>query len=493
MNRTIIYARVSTEDQLEKYGLPVQLRACRDYAAQHSLSVIEEITDDGISGAILERPGLARIRQRIAAGETDVLLMLDVDRLSRELAHLLILKPEIEKKARLEFVTAKFEDSPSGRLFFGIRGVIAQYERELTLQRTMRGRLERAKAGLVTGWRTAYGYRYEAGKLIPQEDRAAVVRDIFNWYEAGISQRAIALRLRERGAPTWSGRKWGKSSVRRILVNETYSGVAYYTVRPRDSERKVIRNQQPMERVAIFVPTIISREQWERVQALLARNPWCGRPTKTFLLNGILHCPCGRRMSGQCYKHKRGYTAYRCYGRDPLKHSGPHCRKNLNARRVEAAVWGTVEKALTDADYLRSLLAPRADKLQAVEPERVENLRSQVKKLERKEAACLQALLDPDLAGSRAAIKGEYRAAQNDRVRIEREVAALEQAALGAQSAVEWLDATVTLLREYIPTLEGVQARRQFLREVVQRADWDGASGVTLDCFLGAELGTMSF
>src|SRR5689334_606951 len=139
---TLIYARVSTEDQLEKYGLPAQLRACREFAREHSLSVLEEITDDGISGMILERPGLARVRERIASGEVDMVLMLDADRLSRDLGHLLRLKLEIENRCRLEFVAAKFEDSPSGRMFFSVRGAVAQYERELMRERCMRGRLE---------------------------------------------------------------------------------------------------------------------------------------------------------------------------------------------------------------------------------------------------------------------------------------------------------------------------------------------------------------
>jgi site-specific DNA recombinase len=220
MERTIIYARVSTEDQVEKYGLPVQLRACREYAAARRLSIIQEICDEGVSGVTMDRPGLERLRKLVRDGAADLVLMYDVDRLSRELAHLLILKPELEKHARLEFVLSKFEDSPSGRLFFGIRGVIAQYERELTRERTMRGRRERARAGLIVGGRVAYGYRYDAGRLVLDPERAEIAREIFRRYDAGASMREIALYLRSAGAPTWSGRQWGHSSVRRILTNE---------------------------------------------------------------------------------------------------------------------------------------------------------------------------------------------------------------------------------------------------------------------------------
>jgi len=161
--KALIYARVSTEDQLEKYGLPSQLRACRDYAASKEFSVIEEITDDGISGTILARPGLDRVRSLVRDAAADVVLMFDVDRLSRELAHLLIVKPEIEKKAKLEFVNAKFEDSPSGRLFFGIRGVIAQvHQFQVGMARRARALGQRqqtiaAGAGILQGFQRGGG------------------------------------------------------------------------------------------------------------------------------------------------------------------------------------------------------------------------------------------------------------------------------------------------------------------------------------------------
>jgi site-specific DNA recombinase len=222
--RTIIYGRVSTEDQLEKYGLAAQIRACREYAASRDLNVIAVISDDGISGMTMDRPGLTRVRSMATAGEVDVVLMLDADRLSRELAHLLILKPEIEKRARLEFVTGNFENSPTGQMFFALKGAIAQYERATMLQRTMRGKRERARAGLIVGGRTAYGYSYQDGRLVVDEPRAAIAREIFRRYDTGESMRAIALWLRASGAPTWSGKQWGHSSVRRILTNENLCG-----------------------------------------------------------------------------------------------------------------------------------------------------------------------------------------------------------------------------------------------------------------------------
>jgi site-specific DNA recombinase len=343
MNRTAIYGRVSTEDQVERFGLPTQIRACREYADRNGLDVVAEITDDGISGTILDRPGFERLRRMARDREVGTVLMLDVDRLSRELSHLLILKPEIERHARLEFVTSKFEDSPSGRMFFGMRGVIAQYESELTRERTMRGRKERARSGLIVGGRVPYGYRYNDGKLVEDPDRAPIARRIFEDYEAGISMRGIAARLRESGALTWANTdRWGKSSVQRILLNETYAGVAHYGTHRR--EGKLLRLRDAAERIAVHVPALVSRDQWERVQTKLSANPYVGRPSLNFLLRGILFCAkCGRKMSGE---NSRKCRAYRCTGRDRLRVQGEVCQSRLGATTRWNRMGGARERLL---------------------------------------------------------------------------------------------------------------------------------------------------
>lgn len=486
MIRTLIYARVSTEDQLEKFGLPSQLRACRELAGKSGWTVIEEITDEGVSGAVLDRPGLSRLRQRVQAGDADLVLMLDVDRLSRELAHLLILKPEIERKARLEFVTARFEDSPSGRLFFGIRGVIGQYERELTRERTMRGKRERALEGRLLGGRVAYGYRYEAGALSPDEAQAPVVRQIFDWYAKGLSMRAITQQLRTCGAPTWAGRQWGHSSVRRILGNETYVGVAYYGTHRR--EGKLLKRRSDLSaRIALRVPSLIAREQWERVQLRKRDNVQVGRPTVAYLLRGLLHCSCGRRMSGE---RRRNYLCYRCNGRDSLRVQGPACRTMVNARLIDAVVWNALVDAFSDQESLRQLLLAYEDELSVgAAPERLEALVRQAAKLRAREERCLAMLIDPDLAPSYPSIKREYQAASREREWAEGQITAANRAR--ADIAAPWLDQKVKALSEYLPTLITPEARQEFAQAVVTRAEWV-AGAVKLYCFLGAELGIAS-
>ena len=89
MTRCALYARVSTDEQAERYGLAAQLHELRAGAAGRGYTVPNgaEFADDGYSGATLERPALTRLRDAVREGAVDVVLVHDPDRLSRRLAH----------------------------------------------------------------------------------------------------------------------------------------------------------------------------------------------------------------------------------------------------------------------------------------------------------------------------------------------------------------------------------------------------------------------
>ena len=83
--KAILYARVSTEEQAKNsYSLAQQLDALRGYAAHEGYEVLEGVEDPGQSGASLERPGMDRVRDLVAAGGISVVLAQDRDRFARE-------------------------------------------------------------------------------------------------------------------------------------------------------------------------------------------------------------------------------------------------------------------------------------------------------------------------------------------------------------------------------------------------------------------------
>ena len=164
--KALVYSRVSTDAQ-ERDGtsLDTQERECREYAQAKGWTVVECIKDTA-SGYTLDRPGIERTRQLLWQGEVDVVVAYAVDRLSREQNQTGVLFYEVEQAgARLEFVTEKFEDTAVGRFILAAGAFTAEVEREKIAERTMRGKLERARAGKLpqgTG-KGCYGYLIHYG------------------------------------------------------------------------------------------------------------------------------------------------------------------------------------------------------------------------------------------------------------------------------------------------------------------------------------------
>src|ERR671921_2858491 len=116
--RAVLYARVSTEEQARTgYSRAQQMEALRQYAASEGYEVIEEVTDPGQSAASLERPGMDRVRDLVAAGDVSVVLAQDRDRLAREPAYHYLLKKDFEEHGcSLQALNDRGDDTPEGQL-----------------------------------------------------------------------------------------------------------------------------------------------------------------------------------------------------------------------------------------------------------------------------------------------------------------------------------------------------------------------------------------
>src|SRR2546429_4729107 len=80
-----IYARVSSDRQREDKTIASQTRSLREYAQVQGYTVPSEwvFEDEGYSGATLARPGLERLRDLVAEGQVQAVLVYGPDRLSR--------------------------------------------------------------------------------------------------------------------------------------------------------------------------------------------------------------------------------------------------------------------------------------------------------------------------------------------------------------------------------------------------------------------------
>ncbi|MFZ5813785.1 MAG: recombinase family protein [Bacillota bacterium] len=374
--RAAIYLRVSSEDQARHgYSLGEQEERCRQLAADLGAGQVVLYTDGGESGSRLDRPGLGALREALQAGLHDLVVVLDPDRLARNLYLQLALHDEFRRLGvALEFVNLDWEDTPDGRLFLQMRGAIAEYEREKIRMRTYAGRRRKARqGGLPCGPVDAYGYRYdrEAQQLRPDPGQAATVREIFRWAAYGDpalfpegppGPARIARALNQLGIPTARGTPagWRANTVRQLLRNRRYIGelVTFRTT----AERGRRRPAPESERITVPVPPLVDPATFAQANANLTANGrrQQGRPRHPYLLAGLLRCGlCGRPLHGSLQRLRRrtrpqAVPYYACSGR-------PACRLPLQpALPLEDLAWRAVKELLAGQELAPAPPGPPA-------------------------------------------------------------------------------------------------------------------------------------
>ena len=108
------------------------------------------------------RPGLDGLRDHVAEGRIDTVLVLSPDRLSRKYAYQILLAEEFDRHgAEVVYVKSPPAATPEERLLTQVQGMIAEYERAQIIERTRRGKRHRAQQGSVNVLSGApYGYWY---------------------------------------------------------------------------------------------------------------------------------------------------------------------------------------------------------------------------------------------------------------------------------------------------------------------------------------------
>jgi site-specific DNA recombinase len=226
--RAILYARVSTDEQARTgFSLAQQLEALREYAAREGYDVLEEVQDAGQSGASLERPGMDRVRDLVAADGVSVVLAQDRDRFAREPAYHYLLREEFALRGCvLRSLNDRGDDSPEGQLADGIMDQIARFERLKTAERTRRGKLQRAREGKIVPTRyVTYGFALNDDRTnyVVDEEKMRVVRCVVSMAAEGTPIHGIKRALDTEGVPTPSGGPyWHCGAIEAFITDDVY-------------------------------------------------------------------------------------------------------------------------------------------------------------------------------------------------------------------------------------------------------------------------------
>ena len=221
------YLRVSTDEQVrEGVSLAAQRSRIRAYAEAKDLNLVDVLSDDGLSGKTLDRPGLREIIRLCEKGEVAHVIVLKLDRLTRNTRHLLSLTEDLflARNVELHSVSESLDtSSPHGRFVLTLFGGLAQMEREQIAERTRSAMAYKRQMRQPTSHPPL---RFKANgskqRMVAVPEELAVVRRVLKTWRLGGSYGRIATEMNCEGVPTKRGARWYASTVRAIVQRRAW-------------------------------------------------------------------------------------------------------------------------------------------------------------------------------------------------------------------------------------------------------------------------------
>ena len=306
--------RVSTTKQVDhdeqnQADIPVQRKACREFAAKMGWTIVHEEQENGVSGykvSANDRDKLQLLKERAEQGKFDILLVFMFDRLGRKSDETpFVVEWFVKHGIRVWSVNEgeqRFE-SHTDRLTNYIRYWQADGESQKTSIRTKTALGQMVQEGRFRGGSAPYGYRlapsgifnkrkHEVYKLEIDEDEARVVRMMFNLcVGSGYGRCKIANLISSQGIQTRTGGNWHEATVGHILHNITYMGV----LRSGESQSEVFPEVQIID-PATF--ELAQKLMTERVNEFNEQRTLPRNTSGQSMLSGNVFCGhCGGRLT----------------------------------------------------------------------------------------------------------------------------------------------------------------------------------------------------
>jgi site-specific DNA recombinase len=342
--RAALYARVSTEEQVEGYSLDAQRRAFRQFCEQKGWHVYREYIEEGRSAHtedVKKRPVFLQASEDALSHNYDVLVVHKLDRFSRRLR---ITIEYFEKlgKAGVGFVSILNQvdySRPEGKFMLVMLGGLAELYSDNLSEETRKGWAERKAQGFYCGPLPFGAIKGEDGVPAPHPDTYPGLVMAFELATQGKSDREVARALDAAGYRTSSNRgprPFTKDGVRGMLTNRFYIGEL-----PDGDGNWLKGRHQPLIEPRIF----------DEVQCMRSRNRRQPKTIKlsanTYSLSGLLRC---LDCQGPMWIHQNIRGRARIYCREQARGSG--CTNRGTFLDVyEAQIGGYLQRFVIPEDY----------------------------------------------------------------------------------------------------------------------------------------------
>lgn len=299
MNRSLLYARVSSKEQeQEGYSIPAQLKLLKEYAQKHNLIVVKEFTDVETA----KKAGRTSFNEMVGFLKKNpsikIVLCEKTDRLYRNFKDYVIIDDlDLEIHLVKESEVLSKNSKSHQKFIHEIKLVMAKNYIDNLSEETKKGLLQKAETGTYPSY-APLGYRNnKQTKLIDvDEQRAPIVQKMFRLYATGdYSLRQIENILYDEGLRTLKGKRVSKSNIEKILKNPFYYGDFIWN-------GKLYKGNHP---------SLVSKQLFDMVQEAFKQHNRPKQTKRDFAFVGLLTCgKCGCDITAEIKKGK--YVYYHC-------------------------------------------------------------------------------------------------------------------------------------------------------------------------------------
>lgn len=360
------YVRVSTDSLQQEDSLENQTTYFKSFiTANPEWEFVGIYSDQGISGYKENRPGFQKMIEDARAGNIDLIVVKSISRFARNTETVLKFTRELKSIGVGIFFELQNINtlSGAGELMLTILAAFAQAESEGASANAKMTYKRKFESGIPAhGLESTFGYKANVqGDIVVDEEKAAVVRQMFDLAEQGIWPSKIKQYLNKNGVPGCAGGDWDDTAVFRVLHNVSYKGDLILQKTYRDSRRKQRKNEGQVDQwyIAENHQPIVPPKQWDKVQEILRKRsehlqkPAPPKPDKprssrnTYPLSNLIYCPiCGEKLIHKWGKGKNEYWACKTN----LKVGKDAC-KGIWLPAEVANDWGEISEPIVAVQY----------------------------------------------------------------------------------------------------------------------------------------------
>ena len=301
----VIYARFSSHNQNER-SIEGQLRVCGEYAQREGYTIVGNYIDRAITGRTDDRPDFQRMIADSAHKQFQYVIVYRLDRFARNRYDSATYRYKLKQNGvKVLSATESIGDNPESIILEAVLEASAEYYSVELAQKIKRGMRDCAAKGQFTGGGIPFGYKTIGRQLVLDEERAPVMRRVFEQYAAGVPKKDIISEINAAGFRNRNGKPFENGALANALQSEIYLGILRW-------DDIVIEGAYP---------ALIDRDTFDKVQERIAQNRRAGGKNNArmdYLLSGKVYCgPCGSSAIGMGGRGRSGemFYYYACRGR----------------------------------------------------------------------------------------------------------------------------------------------------------------------------------